>query len=276
MKLNGEKRLCRALQERGQATRPQLAEALGLSLVRVNALLPRLLARGEATVVGRQASRGGRPVLLYRYEAAYAWTAQVDVQAEQGALLLRCRVLDAAGSLLRENEARYAHLSPVSVNTLLEGVDERRLSRIELRAPHGLSLRAQERELRRRFGCEVQRMSSALDIAVKSEGCLSLCLQVGQVPQGALWREGRAEATGDLGLLPLPADWAVMDYEDRALVEEMVARLIVCVLAVLAPPRVVLFAPFWTERLCTRVRYNVTRKLQGAAAGVFEFRHLEA
>lgn len=61
--------LRRTLKELRLATKPQLSEASGLSVVTVNSLVKELVERDEAQVVEEVSSTGGRPAVQYRFYA---------------------------------------------------------------------------------------------------------------------------------------------------------------------------------------------------------------
>lgn len=57
------------LRELGQATKPELAQLTGLSVVTINALLKTLTEKGEAEEIAAAPSKGGRPPKRYRFTA---------------------------------------------------------------------------------------------------------------------------------------------------------------------------------------------------------------
>ena len=61
--------LRRTLKELRLATKPQLAEASGLSVVTVNSLLKELVERDEAQALTEASSTGGRPATQYQFQA---------------------------------------------------------------------------------------------------------------------------------------------------------------------------------------------------------------
>ncbi len=270
--------LLTAMRLRGEATRPQLARATGLSLVTVNRMVARLCAGGELEAAGEVPSGGGRPVQLYRLRRSHAWHALLQLAAEGPRLACRLDLLDPLGHLVKESEALFGHLEERSLDGWLDTQlrSRRRLRGISVSAdtlplPPGLFP-----HLAGRYACPTRRVSAAEALADRRDDSLTLCLPRHAAPCGALYRQGTCQNCGELALLPLPAKWSELDYDDHTLVEEMVARLLLILSCTLAPRRISLHADFWSERLLRRIRYNLATKLQGTAAPALHFRRLTA
>ncbi len=266
------------MRARGEATRPQLARACGLSLVTVNRVMLKLCEAGEIEQVGEVSSGGGRPVQLYRLCRSSAWAALLRVHhTSAGILTCTLELLDPLGARLRLEEARFAHLDESNLEAWLDATlraSRRRLLAISIEAgsiplPPGLCSHLSER-----YACPCQRVSVADALAEPRDGTTTLVLAPGTAPLGTLYRHGRRHACGALELLPLPADWESINYDDHTLVEEMTARLLLTLSCTLAPERFVLYGTFWSERLLRRIRYNLSTKLRGAPLSPLHFRRL--
>ncbi len=270
--------LRREMRARGEATRPQLARACGLSLVTVNRLMQKLCVAGEMEAVGDVSSGGGRPVQLYRLRRAASWVALLHLRAEGGVLLAELELLDPLGARLRQAGARFAHIEEGTLGSWLEGVlhqvrTRRRLLGITIEAGNTPPLPPTlYGHLAARFACPCRRVSVADALAERREDTLTLCFAEQAAPLATLYRHGVLQACGELAHLPLPADWAALDYEDHTLVEEMVARLLQILCCTLAPTRVVLYGTFWSERLLRRIRYNLSTKLRNTPLPPLSFR----
>lgn len=251
------------MQERREATRPQLAAASGLSLVSVNKAVSSLCLQGILRLKGSVPSGGGRPVQLYAYNTNHALRVLFSVQTEQAVLHGTLRVTDMGGHVLRQEEARFSFLQATSLDDWLDAATRRRrLHSIGLHLPPTLPETGLRRHLEQRYGCPVTDINQAMGLADHREHTLTLYLPRALPPQAALRREGLHPCPA-LHLLPLPAAWELLDYSDNTLVEEMVSRLLQILTATHAPARFMLWADFWTERLCTRIRYNFSTKLRG-------------
>lgn len=252
------------MQERREATRPQLAAASGLSLVTVNKAVSALCLRGELRLKGSVPSGGGRPVQLYAYNTGHAVCAFFTVQAEQGAYRGTLDICDLGGTLLRRHEARFSMIQAGALDDWLDAAARRRpLRGIGLHLPPALPETGLTDHLHTRYGCPVLPVNPAVALADTRENAVTLCLAQGAAPQAALHRRGQTEPYTALHLLPLPAAWETLDYSDHTLVVEMVSRLLHILTAVQTPAHVALYADFWTERLRSRIRYTLSAKLRG-------------
>lgn len=251
----------------GEATRPQLAAATGLSQVQVGKIVEAMCMAGELTARGRIASGGGRPAEVYGYR--YAPAAVFIAQREGSLLSGRLELLDERGNVRLTQQAHFAILHGQSLDDWLDTAVRRRpLGNIVLDVPPDLSTRELEHHLRRRYGCPVQRTTAAMVLAVAQdaapqERAVTLALPVGKEPSACIRRGSTYQSCGRLGLLPQPALWEELDYEDHTLLEEMVARLLLMLTCTLDPTSISLHAAFWTERLTGRIRYNLGAKLKG-------------
>lgn len=252
------------MQERIEATRPQLADAAGLSLVTVNKIVAELCLQGVLRLKGTVPSGGGRPVQLYAFHAAHAVCALFRAETEQGYLRGVLEVADMAGRVLRRQEARFALLQEASLDDWLDAATRRqRLHRVTLDLPPTLPETGIAAHLRVRYACSVRRANAAAGLLSARDDSFSLYLPPHLPPQGCFRRRGVLTPCDTLHLLPLPTAWETLDYDDHTLTEEMVSRLLHLLTATHTPARFELFADFWTERLTTRIRYNLSAKLRG-------------
>lgn len=254
-----------AMHERGEATRPQLAQATGLSLVSVCKAVAELCRRGELQELAEIPSGGGRPVKLYRYNVNHAAHILIQGQKEGPLLLCTLTLLDLHGRERRQAQATFAYLEPESLDGLLTSLVRRqRLRSITLQLPGEFTPAGMSTHLEELWNCPVHSPSAAAILAQESdEGTATICLQAGYLPSCVIKRAGCCCESGPLHLLPMPADWLTLDYTDRSVVEEMVARLLLIITCTLAPQRIHLYTPPLTQRLTERIRYNAATKLRG-------------
>lgn len=259
--MDSRARITRFMHQNQQATRPQIAAAVGLSLVSTNAAVAALEKEGVLTAGNLAPSGGGRPVRVYHFNAGHAVVALITATAEAHCTLLRCELLDLHGRQQEQKEARFAQLHAESLDEWLDAASRRhRLQRICL--PPGLGGDILE-HLRKRHTCPVQEYSAAESLVGEREDTLTVLLQIGRPPQGALRRHGKVTPCPLLEHLPLPAAWDSLDYADHTLVEEMLARLLQLLTCTLAPAHIDLHADYWNDRLITRLKFNLSTKLRG-------------
>lgn len=93
-------RLRETMRSRSSFTKPQLAEATGLSVVTINALLKTLEAQGEVEALGMEASEGGRPAQVYAYNLAFKMALAVYLMEEDGVDTAHFLVLNLLGDVV--------------------------------------------------------------------------------------------------------------------------------------------------------------------------------
>lgn len=259
--MNSRDRITHFMQQQQRATRPQIAAALGLSLVSTNAAVAileqeRILLPGELIPSG-----GGRPVREYHFNNRHGAVALFTAIPEAHSTLLHFELLDLQGHTREERHARFVQLHAESLDEWLDAAARHhKLQRICL--PPGLSSSILT-HLQQRHNCPVQEFSAAEALAGSREDTLTLLLQKGHAPQGAMRRYKKTTPCPLLHLLPLPADWETLDYADHTLVEEMLARLLQLITCTLAPVHIDLHADFWNDRLISRLNFNLNTKLRG-------------
>lgn len=262
--MNSKTGITRYMQQVQRATRPQIAAALGLSLVSTNAAVAALV-KAEVLLPGElRPSGGGRPVREYHFNPAHAAVALITATAEPHCTLLTFELLNLRGQKTEEKQARFARLHAESLDEWLDSAARRhKLLRICLppELPGGILPHLQQRHT-----CCVQEYSAAEALVTGRENTLTLLLQKGRPPQAALLRHGNITPCLLLHHLPLPTTWDSLNYEDHTLVEEMLARLLQLLTCTLAPEHIDLHADFWTDRLITRLNFNLSTKLRGIPA----------
>lgn len=87
----------RALKARYEATKQQIAEATGLSVVTVGTVLQKLIESNMAFEVGVVASMGGRPAQLFRFNADHAHVLVLFTREQNGMDMLYVRVANLNG-----------------------------------------------------------------------------------------------------------------------------------------------------------------------------------
>lgn len=262
--MNSKARIARFMQQNRRATRPQIAAAVGLSLVSTNATVAALEKEGVLLRGALLPSGGGRPVQEYLFNEKHGAVALITTTPETHCTLLRCGLLNLHGKLIEQREARFVQLHAESLDEWLDAAARKhRLQRICL--PPGLSGEILS-HLQKRHTCPVQEFSAAESLATERDNTLTLLLLRGQAPQGANRRRGRLSPCPLLHLLPLPADWESLDYDDHTLVEEMLARLLQMLTCSLTPEHIDLHADFWNDRLISRLNFNLSTKLRGIPA----------
>lgn len=258
------KKILTFMQEREEATRPQMAKGTGLSLVAVNSAVAELCELGKLVMQGSIPSGGGRPAYLYRFNSAHGRHALVSLQKEGPLLQGKLEVLDLQGLPIWQKEGRFAYIEEESLDGWLdEATTAGALKSILLFIPGGAPI-AMRRHLQERYRCRVRTPATATILATRKENVATLCLPPGQGASCAVFRNGKIQECGNLGLLPLPIDWAEVDHSDHTMQEETVAKLLQIITCMLSPESIILHTPAWSSKLMERIRFNTGTKLRGS------------
>ncbi len=262
--MNSKHRITRYMKQHERATRPQIAAALGLSLVSTNAAVAALVQDGVLQEGAQIPSGGGRPVREYHFNPRHGAVALFTATQEAHCTLIHLELLDLQGKKQEAHEARFVQLHAESLDEWLDAAARRhKLQRICL--PPGLNSSILH-HLQQRHACPVREYSAAESLVNGQNDTLTLLLMRGQAPQGALCRHGHVTPCPLLQHLPLPAEWESLDYADHTLVEEMLARLLQLLTCTLSPAHITLHADFWNDRLISRLNFNLSTKLRDVPA----------
>ncbi len=271
MKRNAIEELRTALHQLGRATRPVLSAATGLSKVRVNQLVADMLRSGELRELPQPVMSSGRPARQYEFAGRFAEHLLIFIDAHEGAYRVRLDVLDAVGTLVESTERRYAHIQSSSFPALIEDYEGRGLQSVILCLGVDLRFTGLRALVQERCGCPLRIEALSTSLAERKEGSLSIAFESGRIPRAHYFQDGHLRRTGNVALLPMPDSWETLDYEDRTMLEEMVARLVLFLACPLSPQRVLLVADCWTERLESRIRYNCSSKLRDTSLPEMQF-----
>ena len=272
--MTSKARITHFMQQQQQATRPQIAAAVGLSLVSTNAAVAALEKEGVLIAGESVPSGGGRPVRVYHFNAGHAAVALITATPEPHCTLLSYELLDLHVRQIEQKEARFVQIHAESLDEWLDAAARHhKLQRICL--PPGLGCLVQA-HLQQRHACPVQEFHAAEALVSGQDDTLTVLLQKGCAPQAVLFRHGASTPCPLLHLLPLPAEWESLDYADHTLVEEMLARLLQLLICTLSPALIDLHADFWNDRLITRLNFNLGTKLRGIALPQMHFATITA
>lgn len=236
---------------------------MGLSLVSTNAAVAALEKEGILKSGELIPSGGGRPVREYHYNNHHGAVALITATPETHCTLLHFELLDMQGRILEETAARFVQIHAESLDEWIDAAGRRhRIQKICLPVGYGNTL---SQHLQERYSCKVQEYSAAEALDSGKEDTLTLLLLRGGVPEGAIYRHGHSTPCPLLRMLPMPANWESLDYNDHTLVEEMLARLLQLLTCTMTPANINMYADFWTDRLISRLNYNLSTKLRQPA-----------
>lgn len=264
--MNTKERLKSYMQEVGEAGRREMSAAVGVSHVMTGRLVQELVGEGILKECGMAPSGGGRPEVRYRYNGTHSTVFLFRAEEEGAVFCGTLEQLDMNGRVLAEKSARFTHLQTEMLDDWLDELTHRwrrKSQRITLHLPESPFSRELAEHLQRRCAIPVRQLNTAEALADKRPRTLTLLCRQGMIPPAAYRNETELLPCNHLHMLPLPDRWETMDYSDHTLTEEMICRLIQSLTCVLAPERVVLYCDYLTERLISRIRYNLSAKLKG-------------
>lgn len=261
-----EASILRVLRTAGEATRPQLAQACGISLVSINKAVAKLYTAGELQELGTIPSGGGRPVQVYRLNKEHSYHILIKTEREGNTYRCELERLNLMGEPEAVQKARYGYIDAESLDTSITAIAAaQNIRSISLLSGGNIPAAAIAAHLKSKYNCRVHTPSQAGILAARKEGTATLCLPPGQSATCAHYRYGKVTECGDLSLLPPGACWPPTQAEDRSLQVEISARLLQMICCILQPQRIVLYTPAWDTRQWERIRYNVVTKLKGNA-----------
>lgn len=262
--MNTIDRLTQYMQEVGEAGRREMSAAIGVSHVMIGRMVQRLTEEGVLKETGYAPSGGGRPEKRYRYNGAHACVLLFRMNEEENRGTLE--LLDMQGRLLEQQSARFTHLHAEILDGWLAALTrrwQRKVRHMALYVPQAQVIHELITHLKQERGLNVIPLNAAEALADKRSNTLTLLCQRGNIPHAVHRNTAELQICPHLNRLPLPDRWESMDYSDHTLTEEMICRLIQTLTCVLAPERVLLHCDYLTERLISRIRYNLSAKLKG-------------
>lgn len=101
----------KVLRAKGQATKQQIAEATGLSIVTVGTVLQQLLKENEVFEAELTSSRGGRPAHQFRYNDNYAFSLILFPHEKDGFIMLHSTLVNLAGKCIHEEDEKVQNVN---------------------------------------------------------------------------------------------------------------------------------------------------------------------
>lgn len=270
------------------ATKAELAQRSGLSVVTVNSLIQDMLIDREVEEYGLVPSEGGRPSMRYRYRYERRKAAIVYAYAYGGenAIRIRTYVIDLAGKKLWEQTRDAEEISLESFEAGLDAAfaKQEHIGCIYFGLPGELvdgvvtlndfPALVGERFLphyKERYSVEVyvendiNAMTYGNYRRRKSPGGVSLAgiyiperflPGAGFVLNEAIYY-GVGHMSGEIGRLSVPHDWLALDYGNEEAVAENLAAVLKILCMTLAPERFVLYGSFLSDRILALVEQQL-------------------
>lgn len=269
------------LRSEREATKPQLAEKTGLSVVTIQSLIKTLLENGEAFEGEIIQSGLGRPALTYRYNERARLALVIYMYEKNRADTAVCRVCDLYGKNVEKIEQSISEIGPESYDVMIEEM-MRKYPAIEviiLGLPvvesGGIILASDYPKLlnvdlagylKKKFRCEVL-IENDVNVAVfgyamqkdeRKTGCIAGIYMPVKYPPGAgiclegKVLSGRNGLTGEIKFLPPLIDWLNFSYEKEA-VEDYLIHAMKALFCLYNPDKFVLYSEIMDENLLNKL-----------------------
>ncbi|WP_312644693.1 ROK family protein [Hydrogenoanaerobacterium sp.] len=276
------------------ATKQQLAQLTGLSLMTVNSIITEMLERREVFEGNMIPSNGGRPSAEYCYNGGYGHAVILYAHQKNNQNFICMRVLDLLGSC-RYSEEQYFD------TVLCDGFDEmmeRAFAMVGNIGVIGFGLPGEEddssitisdypdligkdfiQRYRERYKVPVvfvndinaavfgyyQRSSERNGTNGTVAGLYFPRLYrpgMGLIIDGSIYH-GSQHFAGEIGYLPFGVEWDRFDYENKAALYGSVAHLLAIVCCTVAPEKLILYGDFFTEEDAPCIKTKTEKRLHG-------------
>lgn len=273
------------------ATKAELAQMSGLSVVTVNSLIREMLSDREVEEYGLVPSEGGRPSMRYRYRYERKKAAVVYAYAYGGAHAIRiCTfVIDLAGRKLWERTADAEEISLESFEAGLDAAfaEQEHIDCIYFGLPGELVegvvtlndfpalVGAQFLpHYKGRYSVEVYMENDINAMTygnyVRQRPGEHVSMAGIYIPEhflpgaGFVLNDGIyygvGHMSGEIGRLPVPHDWLTLDYGNAKMAAENLAAVLKILCMTLAPERFVLYGSFLSERVLELVERQLSEE----------------
>lgn len=291
MKELNKRQLRRILRQCKEATKPELADRTGLSVVTINSLLEDLLKTGEVVQSGLAPSGGGRPSTRYQYWPDYRYAVLLYGHQSEGRNLMHLAVVNLMGECVWRKEEYFDEILVESFEAVLDDVIGRFpeigllafglpgevvddvVTIHDYQALVGPEFMAHYKE-RYHLPVVFENDINAMTYGACREGDVEKATVAGiylpriyppgagLVIQGKIYY-GTSHCAGELAGLPVPVSWDSLDYGRENDVLENLKLLTAVYGFTVAPETLIFYGDFFTEELQEQLRAYSGRLLEG-------------
>ena len=291
MKELNKRQLRRILRQCKEATKPELADRTGLSVVTINSLLEDLLKTGEVVQSGLAPSGGGRPSTRYQYRPDYRYAVLLYGHQSEGRNLMHLAVVNLMGECVWRKEEYFDEILVESFEAVLDDVIGRFpeigllafglpgevvddvVTIHDYQALVGPEFMAHYKE-RYHLPVVFENDINAMTYGACREGDVEKATVAGiylpriyppgagLVIQGKIYY-GTSHCAGELAGLPVPVSWDSLDYGREHDVLENLKLLTAVYGFTVAPETLIFYGDFFTEELQEQLRAYSGRLLKG-------------
>lgn len=291
MKELNKRQLRRILRQCKEATKPELADRTGLSVVTINSLLEDLLKTGEVVQSGLAPSGGGRPSTRYQYRPDYRYAVLLYGHQSEGRNLMHLAVVNLMGECVWRKEEYFDEILVESFEAVLDDVIGRFpeigllafglpgevvddvVTIHDYQALVGPEFMAHYKE-RYHLPVVFENDINAMTYGACREGDVEKATVAGiylpriyppgagLVIQGKIYY-GTSHCAGELAGLPVPVSWDSLDYGREDDVLENLKLLTAVYGFTVAPETLIFYGDFFTTELQEQLRAYSGRLLEG-------------
>lgn len=286
-----KRQLRRILRQCKEATKPELADRTGLSVVTINSLLEDLLKTGEVVQSGLAPSGGGRPSTRYQYRPDYRYAVLLYGHQSEGRNLMHLAVVNLMGECVWRKEEYFDEILVESFEAVLDDVIGRFpeigllafglpgevvddvVTIHDYQALVGPEFMAHYKE-RYHLPVVFENDINAMTYGACREGDVEKATVAGiylpriyppgagLVIQGKIYY-GTSHCAGELAGLPVPVSWDSLDYGRENDVLENLKLLTAVYGFTVAPETLIFYGDFFTEELQEQLRAYSGKLLEG-------------
>lgn len=291
MKELNKRQLRRILRQCKEATKPELADRTGLSVVTFNSLLEDLLKTGEVVQSGLAPSGGGRPSTRYQYRPDYRYAVLLYGHQSEGRNLMHLAVVNLMGECVWRKEEYFDEILLESFEAVLDDVIGRFpeigllafglpgevvddvVTIHDYQALVGPEFMAHYKE-RYHLPVVFENDINAMTYGACREGDVEKATVAGiylpriyppgagLVIQGKIYY-GTSHCAGELAGLPVPVSWDSLDYGRENDVLENLKLLTAVYGFTVAPETLIFYGDFFTGELQEQLRAYSGKLLEG-------------
>lgn len=268
--------LRKVLRDNGQATKPELAEATGLSVVTINALIMDLVTSEEVIENGYIPSSGGRPSMQYRYNYDYQCAAIVYGYRKENRNCISTRILNLAGEVLWKQDEYMEEVEIESFEKVLDqgfqqypnvkviifGLPGEMIDDVVtindysgIIGPDFIPYYKKRYQVSVLFENDINAMTYGYyrkGDNEYSDAVVGLYFPRNHPPGAGLIIDGhiyygKQHFAGEIAALPVPISWEELNYFDKEQLSQVLGQLILIYSCTVAPSMIVLYGDFFTD-----------------------------
>ncbi len=275
------------LRKEREATKPQLAEKTGLSVVTIQSLIKTLVENGEVLEGEMVQPKLGRPAITYRFHERARLALIIFMYEKNGKDTAVCEVCDLYGVSMERTEKRLEDVSKESYDDMIEEMLEKypEIMIIALGLPvverDGMILASDyprllnvnledylSEKFQRRVLIENDVNAAVFGYAMQEEKeCVAGIYMPFKYPPGAgiclngKVQRGRNGLAGEIRLLPSSIDWEHFTYEKEA-VEEYLLQTMKALFCFYNPDKLVLYSETIDESLFGKLKQMCESRIE--------------